>query len=107
MVNSSIVNNFMDVLSQTPGLLSDYLGFHNVMNTSVLGAIILGVIVSQLHNKFYNIKLPEMFAFFGGLNFVPIISTVAGIVFGISMALVWPFVAEGITLLGSLVGKLG
>ena len=87
MANSSIVNHFMDVeeLSKTPGLLSDFLGFTNCMNTRVLGGVILGVIVAKLTNKFHSIKLPELLAFFGGLNFVPIISTVAGIVLGISM----------------------
>lgn len=109
MANSSVVNNFMDVdtLSQTPGLLSDFLGFTNCMNTSVLGGVILGVIIAKLHNKFHKIKLPDMFAFFGGLNFVPIISTIAGIAFGIIMTLIWPFVADGIALLGVAVAKMG
>ncbi len=109
MANSSIVNHFMDVeeLSKTPGLLSDFLGFTNCMNTSVLGGVILGVIVAKLTNKFHSIKLPELLAFFGGLNFVPIISTVAGIVLGISMTLIWPYAAALIAMLGVAVSKMG
>ena len=109
MANASVVNNFMDVetLQQTPGLISDFLGFTNCMNTSVLGGVIMGYIVSVLHNRYYNIKLPELLSFFGGLNFIPIISTIAAILLGSFMTLIWPAVASGIAALGIAVAKMG
>lgn len=58
----SSIANFMNLetLQATPGLITaNYLGFENTMNTGVLGGIILGLIVSVLHNRFYKIELPE------------------------------------------------
>lgn len=109
MANASVVNHFMDVetLSQIPGLIGDSFGVSNVMSTGVLGGVIMGCIVAYLHNRNYNKKLPDMLSFFGGLNFVPIISTVAGICLGVVLTLLWPTVAKAIVALGALVGKMG
>lgn len=40
-----------------------------------LGAVIAGIIVWMLHERFHNIRLPDALAFFGGTRFVPIISS--------------------------------
>ncbi len=48
----------------------------------VFGGIIVGIIVAELHNKFYTIKLPDYIGFFGGTRFVPIITTLAFTVVG-------------------------
>lgn len=106
----SSIANFMNLetLQATPGLITaNYLGFENTMNTGVLGGIILGLIVSVLHNRFYKIELPEALSFFAGTRFIPIISTVAGLLLGIIFAFIWPFIGRGIAQLGELIGSLG
>ena len=106
---ASTVNIFLDVdkLAQTSGLLTTTMGIENTMNTSVLGGVVMGYIVSVLHNKYQNIKLPDMLSFFGGTHFIPIISTVAAIVTGVIFAFVWPYVALFIAWLGVVIAKLG
>ena len=109
MAVTSVVNNFYDVekLKETPGLIQNFLGFENSFNTSVLGAVILGLIISAIHNKYYNIKLPEVLAFFGGLNFIPIASFLVAIVYGIAITPLWPLIAEGIAMLGRGIAGMG
>lgn len=109
MAIASTIKNFMDLdkLQQTSGLIGNFLGFENTMNTSVLGGVLLGVLVAFLHNKYYKIKLPEMLSFFGGTHFVPIISSCAAIILGVILAIVWPFFASGIAALGVGIAKLG
>ncbi|MEH7513288.1 maltose/glucose-specific PTS transporter subunit IIBC [Gottfriedia acidiceleris] len=73
----------------------------------VLGGIIAGIIVYLLHNRFYSIKLPDAFAFFGGARFVPIITTLALSVVGIIIPMIWPIFAIAITGIGSIIQKSG
>ncbi len=73
------------------------------LQMGVFGGIIVGLGVAALHNRFYKIKLPPVFAFFGGTRFVPIISALVYVLVGILMFFVWPIVQRGISLLGNLV----
>lgn len=82
------------------------LGLHTI-DTGVLGGIIVGVAVAALHNRFYSIKLPDAFAFFGGARFVPIVSALAGAAMGLLVPVVWPFFSMLIRGLGLLIQKSG
>ena len=73
------------------------------LQMGVFGGIIVGLGVAALHNRFYKIKLPAVFAFFGGTRFVPIISALVYVLVGIAMFYIWPVVQSGIALLGNLV----
>ncbi len=73
------------------------------LQMGVFGGIIVGLGVAALHNRFYNIELPQVLAFFGGTRFVPIICTVVYLAVGILMFFLWPFVQMGISKLGGLV----
>ncbi len=86
-------------VAPTVGIMSLQMG--------VFGGIIVGLGVAALHNKFYNIELPQVIAFFGGTRFVPIISSVVYIFVGILLFFVWPYVQSGILWLGNLVNVLG
>lgn len=77
------------------------------LQMGVFGGIIVGLGVAALHNKFYNIELPQVLAFFGGTRFVPIICTVVYLIVGIVMFFLWPFVQLGISKLGVLVLNSG
>ena len=73
------------------------------LQMGVFGGIVVGLGVAALHNKFYEIELPQVLAFFGGTRFVPIVSSIVYLVVGIAMFYIWPVVQNGIAALGALV----
>lgn len=84
------------------GSLGSVLGIRS-LEMGVFGGIIVGLGVAALHNRFYKIKLPTVLSFFGGVRFVPIISTIAYIVVGAVVYFVWPPIQIGISHLSALV----
>lgn len=77
------------------------------INTGILGAIFVGILVYILHERFRSIRLPNALAFFGGNRFVPIITTFALGILGLLVPLIWPFFAKGISGLGYIVNSTG
>ena len=88
---------------------------HNIQNilgiqsidSGILGAVIVGIIVYFLHERFNTIRLPDALAFFGGTRFVPIITTLVLGLVGLAVPLVWPWFAMGISGLGNLITSAG
>ena len=103
------LNQFRDVeaLSQTQGLITSYLGFDTTMNLGVLGGIIIGIVVANLHNKYNTIELPEALSFFGGTHFIPIVSSLAGVIIGLIMTFLWPIISAGFSSMGELIAGMG
>lgn len=89
-----------------PGSFTNVVGIES-LQMGVFGGILVGLGVAALHNKYHNIKLPQVLSFFGGERFVPIVSAVTYLVVGIAMAFLWPYVQIGINHLGSLVRSSG
>ncbi|WP_163652421.1 PTS transporter subunit EIIC [Listeria sp. PSOL-1] len=54
-----------------------------------ISGIYMGIIAGFLYNKFYNIRLPEWLAFFGGRRFVPIITSVVALFIGAFVAAIF------------------
>lgn len=77
------------------------------LQMGAFGGIIVGLGVAALHNKFYNIKLPQALSFFGGTRFVPIISAITYVAVGILMFYIWQPVQSGIYALGNIVMTSG
>jgi len=77
------------------------------IDTGILGAVICGVIVWMLHERFHTIRLPDALAFFGGTRFVPIITTLVLGLVGLAIPLIWPFFAKGINGLGYVINSAG
>jgi len=77
------------------------------LQMGVFGGMLAGIFTSIVHNKYYNLKLPEVLAFFGGSRSVPIITSFVGVFFGIIMFFVWPLIGDLIVYFGSFVTKLG
>lgn len=96
-------NIIADVAS---GMITSCLGI-TTLQVGVFGGIVTGIVVSALHNKYCDIKLPDFLAFFGGNRFVPIISVFTFIFIGFIFSLIWPTVQNGIVYLGSLVASGG
>ena len=86
-------------LVSTVGIISLQMG--------VFGGILVGFGVAALHNRYHKIEFPQVFAFFGGSRFVPIISSLVYVVVGIVMYYIWPMVQNGIYTIGSLVNETG
>ncbi|MBQ8382640.1 MAG: PTS transporter subunit EIIC [Clostridia bacterium] len=88
------------------GTVSTVVGIRS-LEMGVFGGIIVGLGVAWLHNRFYKIKLPSVISFFGGVRFVPIISTLAYILVGVGMFFLWPMIQKGIFSLGDFVLESG
>lgn len=77
------------------------------LQMGVFGGILAGIITGLVHNRFYNIKLPEFLAFFGGSRFVPILNTFIFLIVGAVMFIVWPFIGQAISNFGEFATGLG
>lgn len=88
------------------GTISTVVGIRS-LEMGVFGGIIVGLGVALLHNRFYKIRLPGVISFFGGVRFVPIISTLVYILVGVLMFLLWPMIQKGIFSLGDFVLRSG
>ncbi len=74
-----------------------------LINYSVLGGVVTGLIAAVLWQRFYRIKLPTYLAFFGGRRFVPIVTSFVMIVVGVLLSLVYDWFNTGLTNLGEAV----
>ncbi len=88
------------------GATTSMLGY-TTLSTGVFGGIVIGMVAAWATNKFYNCQLPAVISFFSGTRSVPIVVAVLGIVVGIIMYYVWPFVQTGMSWLGNLVTYTG
>lgn len=77
------------------------------IDTGVVGAIVIGLMVSYLHNKYGNIQLPAILGFFGGSRFVPIVSSFAAIFIGAIFFLIWPTFQGWLVTAGNSIAGLG
>ena len=94
------------VEAMAPNSTASVLGITS-LQMGVFGGIIVGLGVAALHNRFYQIELPQVLSFFGGTRFVPIISGLVYLLVGVLMFFVWPVVQMGIAQLGNLVYRTG
>ena len=95
-----------DVPAQYAQYVTTTLGIFT-LNMSVFGGIITGIVTATLHNKYYNIQLPEVIGFFSGARFVPIVVSLAMAVVGALLAYIWPFVQDGIAVIALFVKNAG
>ncbi len=77
------------------------------LQMGVFGGIIVGLGVAALHNRFYQIELPQVLSFFGGTRFVPIISALIYTFVGILMYYIWPPIQNIIYSVGNVVLNSG
>ena len=77
------------------------------LQMGVFGGIIVGLGVSYLHNRFYQIQLPDFLSFFEGERFIPIISTIVYILVGFLMFYIWPTFQDGIFKFGQWIASSG
>lgn len=100
-IQNGVVSNTVleGTITNECGLLSLEMG--------VFGGIIVGLGVSVLHNRFYQIQLPSAISFFEGERFVPIVCSVSYFFVGIIMYFIWPNIQQAIYGLGYIVNQSG
>lgn len=89
------------------GFLTLYSAKDAKIDTGVLGALVIGLVVASLHNKYRKIELPAFLGFFGGSRFIPIISSFTAIAIGAIFYIIWPPVQNGLVVLGEKIAVMG
>lgn len=103
---AGVVGSVEQTVGMLDGSVTKVLGITS-LQMGVFGGVIVGLGVAALHNKYYNIQLPQVLSFFAGTRFVPIVCSVVYILVGIAMYFVWPVIQTGIYSLGDLVNGSG
>ena len=77
------------------------------IDTGVIGGIVVGSVAVFLHNRYYNIQLPQVLGFFGGSRFVPIVTSFAAILVGGIFYIIWPPFQNLLVSSGEVIATLG
>lgn len=77
------------------------------LRMNVFGGILIGAVVTFLHNKFYTIQLPSAINFFGGKRFIPLITMIVVPFVAIASFYIWPYFDNLIGSLGLLISGAG
>ncbi len=77
------------------------------ISMGVLSGILVGITAAALYRRFYDIRLPDYLAFFGGRRFVPIITALVTLILGAIFGLIWPTIQIGVNALGTGIITLG
>jgi PTS system N-acetylglucosamine-specific IIC component len=73
----------------------------------VLSGILMGLVATGLYRRFYDIRLPDYLAFFGGRRFVPIVTAVAAVILGVIFGFIWTPVQGWINAAGQGIVAIG
>lgn len=77
------------------------------LDTGVFGGIIIGLVVSYLHNKYYKIQLPQVLGIFNGTRFVPAITIIVSSFVGIALSFVFPPIQNFLQLSSEFINSTG
>lgn len=105
LIMSVTIGGTLGISSSMVGKSNAYANILGIptLQTGVLGGIVVGVLVSYIYNKFYDVKLPTALAFFAGKRSVPIITAFACFGLGLVMCIVWPPLQSGIDWLSATI----
>lgn len=88
-------------------VMSEVMKSINPLNDAgVLGGLLTGAATAALW-RFRTVKFPEWLGLFSGKRFVPVITSLAALLLGLALGVVWPSVAVAITSLGQWVFAAG
>lgn len=73
----------------------------------VLSGILMGLTAAGLYRRFYDIRLPDYLAFFGGKRFVPIVTAVVALLLGVIFGFIWSPIQTVINNFGIWIVSLG
>ncbi|GMA32640.1 PTS transporter subunit EIIC [Litorihabitans aurantiacus] len=86
---------------------TDAAGDPLMINYSVFGGIIIGLVTAVLFDRFHTIALPTYLGFFGGRRFVPIIVSLTALLIAFAMSYLYPLFSAGLNGLGAFIGGTG
>lgn len=86
---------------------TDAAGEQLMINYSVLGGIIIGLVTAKLWDKYHTIQLPTYLGFFGGRRFVPIAVSLAALFIGFALSYFYPIFNAGLNGLGEIIAGSG
>lgn len=69
--------------------------------------ILVGIISSELYNRFSGVELPKALSFFSGRRLVPILTSFVMIAVAFILMYVWPVIFDGLVNFGEHIQKLG
>ena len=77
------------------------------LDTNIIGAIFIGVVITTIHNRFYETKLPDYLGVFQGTSFVHIIGFFVVLVLAFLTCLIWPKIQALIASMQSFLAGAG
>jgi glucose-specific phosphotransferase system IIBC component len=85
----------------TPAMVGKVSGYSSVLgiptlSTGVFGGIVIGIVAAAMYNRFFKIELPSYLGFFAGKRFVPIATSIASLIVGLILVIVWPPIQNGL-----------
>lgn len=78
------------------------LGFQ-VVDMNVFLGLMLGCLIGYIHNKFSDVKFPEIFSVYGGSRFCFILMIPITLILAIILSYVWPIVNDGISIISNFI----
>lgn len=99
--------SFLVMNASIDGMIKTFNPEVGSIDTGVVGAIVIALMVSYLHNKYGNIQLPAVLGFFGGSRFVPIVSSLVSIIVGAIFFSIWPTFQSWLVAAGNGIAELG
>lgn len=82
-------------------------GQQAMIDYSVFGGIIVGLVTAWLFDKYHDIELPSYLGFFGGRRFVPIVVSLSTLIIGFGMSYLYPLFNSGLTGVGQFIAGSG
>lgn len=77
------------------------------MDMGILAGIFAALTAGLLYNRFHKVKFHPVLSFFAGRRFVPIIASVASVIIGALLGLIWPYLQAAIQTAGEWVFAAG
>lgn len=74
---------------------------------SIFGGLIAGIVTSVIHNRLWDVKLPQVLAFFAGTRTVSIVMLVVGAALGFIFYYIWPPIGYAVSDLSIFIGNSG
>ena len=82
-------------------------GWQSMNNKNVFVGIISGLVAAYAYNKFYQVQLPDAFAFFSGRRLTPIMTSLFMIIVSAILYYVWPILYSALVAFGKGIESLG
>ncbi len=101
------VVGYLVMVGSINAMLSIFNPDGNAIDTGVVGALVMGIVAVNLHNRYHNIQLPQVLGFFGGSRFVPIVTSIAAIFVGALFYVIWPPLQNLLVVAGEAISKAG